>query len=165
MKIIEEWDLEFVQDVLERGLDYARRGYVMEEAISSADAAATATVEGRIQRSYKVKVGLDADGLADPASEATSCTCAHFAEGMLCKHIAAVCYVLEGDADLVAHGARPELRCASAICGATHRRRSRRPAGTQARSAAGQVKPYRSIPWPEANAGAAQRGRLVSAVS
>lgn len=84
------WKSSFSPSALERGAAYARAGKValMEEVKRGWEA----TVRGRTP--YRVFVPTQETG---SVNRLATCTCPWFAQGNLCKHIAAACFALDSD--------------------------------------------------------------------
>jgi len=85
------WESWFEGGDFARGLGYFNDGRVK---LRDADAGGWSALVDGFER-YSVYLACDERGYASPGADMTSCTCPRFADGYLCKHIAATCAAVE----------------------------------------------------------------------
>lgn len=86
--MLADWENQFDEVILERGLDYYSTGRV--DIIDQDEGKVIAVVDGSGQHSHQVKVSFISHQLTS-----MSCTCPYACEGANCKHMAAALYALE----------------------------------------------------------------------
>ncbi len=81
-----EWERQFSPHILFRGMNYAREGNVRQVSID--DGEITAFVSG--SEEYEVEISVSGSDIVSAV-----CSCPYAADGNMCKHMAAVMYVVE----------------------------------------------------------------------